>query len=146
MDIKKYLKQESRPRLFMAFFIVLGAVFILFFTSRDSEYLEEIDREIILAHKVCEASLPWILNNPESLKRGKNSLKHIKVDGETVHFKHIKPPVVLFHHSGFVHPGALNEFYCTFYDPRKTPSDSYYSYEERSWVDKEWADKIRIHR
>ncbi|MCB1562159.1 MAG: hypothetical protein KDJ75_01155 [Alphaproteobacteria bacterium] len=141
MNIKKLLTGTSKTKLVIAAFIVGGILFVAFLDPHDPEYHQAVDQELKLAKRVCEESLGWVMQNPERLKMDNSSLEHIKINGQSVRFEKIKPPYVLFWHSGFVHPGAANEIYCTFSDPRDSTADFYYSYEQRIWI-----DKIRFRR
>ena len=132
--INDNLKYESRFKIIVAGAIVLGVLFLFLYNPYDEEYFEEVEKEIVLAKKICENSRNFILSHQKRLTLDNNVLRDIKVNGKKVELEHVKYPKVLFFHTGYGHKGAHNELYCSFSDPRKSSMTYYFEYERSMWV------------
>ncbi len=136
MSIIDTIKYESNFKLVIAGLVVLGVVFMIFYNPYDEDYMQEVEKEIIVAKKLCENSREYILRNVNRLKLSDNVLDNIKVDGKLVKFEHLKHPQVLFFHTGYGHKNAGNELFCNFSDPRDKSKDYFYDYDIGSWVNR----------
>mgnify|MGYP000388969197 CR=1 FL=1 len=133
MSLIDTLKNESNFKLGVAAVVLITILFLTFYTPHDEEYMEEVEKELILAKKICENSRNVVLSQPKRLKLSHNKLDDIKVNGKRVELKHVEYPRVLFFHTGFKHTNAGNELFCQISDPRGTSKDYFYDYEYRVW-------------
>lgn len=138
MSLKSYIKSVPKSKKIFATFVVLAILIMVFYRPHGAEYAAEVDKEIVIAQRMCEKSREWALSNLSRLKMDESTLKHIKINGQEVKFKHIKHPKVLFFHDGFVHPNAQVELFCQIKDPRtdfmRGTNEYFYDYRRAKWV------------
>ena len=143
-DIREWFREQPNSRLVVAALIIIGIVYVIFGYGHGPEYHEQVNRELEQAIQICENSREWVLSNPNRLKLGKAVLNHVKVNGRTTQFEHVKYPQVLFLDSGFRNidgSKTAQDIFCAFKDPRDSSAKFYYNYKTRQWV-----DKVRFHR
>ena len=134
MSLIHTLKHESNFKLFIAGTIVLIILVIAFNDPYDEEYLQEVERELIIAKNICESSVNYVAKHSKKLKLGNNVLDKIPVNGKIYKLEHVDYPKVLFFHTGYKHKNAGNELYCSSSDPRGSSKDFFFDYEYRRWV------------
>ena len=134
MDFIENLKRESKVKLAIGAGIILTIAVLALHDPYDEEYMQEVEKELVIAKAICENSLDYVMRHSKKLKLGHNKLDNIKVNGKLMKLEHVKYPEVLFFHTGFKHPNAGNELYCSFSDPRSSSQDFFYNYEYKTWV------------
>ena len=142
MSFLERLKEQSKIRLLSAVAVVIGVGYALF-NQRDAVYYDNVAREIELAKRMCEESREYALEHEHEMLLTKNSLKHIKLDGEEVVLRYVDYPRAMLLHNGFVHQNTQSEYYCRIIDPRgrsgSLSGELKYDYRRRRWVEHTWS-------
>lgn len=136
--IKLWLEDQSPAKLVIAGVFIIGIPFFIFSQPRGAEYQKLVAAEVEIAKKICIEAFDYILAEPERLKITGNKLNDIPVNGEIPRLKYVEYPRVLFLHNGYANINTMEEFYCTFRDPRGTneygSSSYFYDYNKMAWV------------
>lgn len=143
-DLKDWVQDQPKARIFMAILILCGIVYVIFGFGYGKDYHNRVNTELEIAKFICENSQEYVQKNPERLKLGKANLKNFAVDGERFELKYVKYPQVIFLESGFSNidrSKTARDIFCTYSDPRDSTADYYYNYEKHIW-----QDKIRFRR
>jgi len=109
MRLKSRIKSISKAKKIFTLVVFAAILALIFYRPHGPEYAAEVDKEIVLAQKICENTREWALNNLSSLKMDERTLKNVAVNGQVVKFKHIRDPKILYFHDGFAHPNAQVE-------------------------------------
>ncbi len=142
MSVLKNLKEQSKIRLIAAVAVVFGLGYALF-NQRDAQYYNNVAYEIKLAMRICEESREYALEHEHEMLLTKNTLDHIKLDGEEVKLRYVAYPRAMLFHNGFIHQNTQSEYYCLIIDPRgragSLNGELKYDYRRRKWVEKTWS-------
>ena len=138
MRLKSRIKSISKAKKIFALIVFAAIIAMIIYRPYGAEYAAEVDKEIVIAQKICESTRDFAFNNLSALKMDENLLRRVKVDGKEVKFKHIKHPRILFFHDGFVHPNSQVELFCHIKDPRtdfmRDTNEYFYDYRRQKWV------------
>lgn len=145
MSLKKRIKNISLGKKIFTIFVIIAIVILIFYRPNDADHAAAVDREIVIAQRLCEESRGWALNNLSRLKMDESSLKNFSINGQIIKFEHIRYPKVLFFHDGFDHPNSQAELFCEIKDPRTDfmRGTNEYFYDYRRMV---WRDNMRTRR
>ncbi|MBK6897344.1 MAG: hypothetical protein IPH06_12200 [Alphaproteobacteria bacterium] len=142
MSFLERLKEQSKIRLLAAVAVVFGLGYALF-NQRDAKYYDDVAVEIELAMRICEESREYALEHEHEMLLTKNTLDHIKLDGEEVKLRYVPYPRAMLLHNGFVHQNTQSEYYCSIKDPRgragSLSGELKYDYRRQRWVERTWS-------
>lgn len=142
MSFLERLKEQSKIRLLAAVAVVFGLGYALF-NQRDAEYYRIVAHEIELAMRICEESREYALEHEREMLLTKNTLNHIKLDGEEVKLRYVAYPRAMLLHNGFVHQNTQSEYYCLIIDPRgrsgNFSGELKYDYRHQRWIERTWS-------
>ncbi len=135
MRYRDFLENHSAGRLFTAGALLAGIAYAVYINPKDTSYFDAVEKEIVVAMRLCEESEDWLYTSTDHLKMDKNVLNQVLLDGQKVHFKHLKHPEVLLFSQGFEHTRETDELFCSFKDPRSGRA-FYYSYKHKRWEER----------
>ncbi|MBP7905298.1 MAG: hypothetical protein KA099_08245 [Alphaproteobacteria bacterium] len=142
MTFLERVKEQSKMRILAACAVVFGLGYALF-NQRDAKYYDNVAIEIELAKRMCEESREYALEHEHEMLLTKNSLRHIKLDGEEVNLRYVEYPRAMLLHNGFVHQNTQSEYYCKIIDPRgragSLSGELKYDYRRQRWVERTWS-------